>query len=172
MAKDIADQGYHVNRGKTLVTTKSSRSKTPGGKVTPGNNDKNRVKKGVVLLGDIRLYDPVAPGGVWDEDDIETIDLLKKALVELKDYEFTFLDNHKTLLDDLRALKGKVDIAFNLLDEGYYNDPRKELHVAALLEILGIPYTGASPQSMAIRLDKSIMKASLTSSASPWPRAC
>lgn len=140
------------------MTTKSSRSKTPAGKATPGNDGPKRVKKVVVLLGDSRLYDPVAPGGVWDDDDIETIDLLKKALGELKDYDFSYLDNHKMLLDDLRALKGKVDIAFNLLDEGYYNDPRKELHVAALLEILGIPYTGASPQSMAIRLDKSIMK--------------
>ncbi|MBN2153617.1 MAG: hypothetical protein JW839_19330 [Candidatus Lokiarchaeota archaeon] len=135
-----------------------SRTKGPHEASTGGGDETCRTKKVVVLLGDTRLYDPVAPGGVWDEDDLETIDLLKKALDEVEGYEFTYLDDHKTLLDDLKALKGKVDIAFNLLDEGYYNDPRKELHVAALLEILGIPYTGASPQSMAIRLDKSIMK--------------
>nr|MDO8088268.1 hypothetical protein [Candidatus Sigynarchaeum springense] len=135
-----------------------SRSKGPHDTSTGAGIETNRTKKVVVLLGDTRLYDPVAPGGVWDEDDLETIDLLKKALDQIEGYEFIYLDNHKTLLDDLKALKGKVDIAFNLLDEGYYNDPRKELHVAALLEILGIPYTGASPQSMAIRLDKSIMK--------------
>jgi D-alanine-D-alanine ligase len=140
------------------MTTKGSKTKGSAVKPVGAVQASNRVKKVVVLLGDIRLYDPVAPGGVWDADDIETIDLLKKALGELKDYEFSYLDNHKTLLDELRALKGKVDLAFNLLDEGYYNDPRKELHVAALLEILGIPYTGATPQSMAIRLDKAIMK--------------
>ena len=116
------------------------------------------TKKIVVLFGDPRLFDPVAPGGVWDEDDIETIDKLKAALAEIQGYEFSYLDNHKTFIDDLRALKGNVDLVFNLCDEGYYNDPRKEMHVAALLEILGLPYTGATPQSMAIRLDKGIVK--------------
>ncbi len=140
------------------VTSKTSRSKGPRETSTVAGNTAKRMKKVVVLLGDSRLYDPVAPGGVWDADDFETIDLLKKALGEIEGYEYLFLDNHKTLLDDLKALKGSVDIVFNLLDEGYYNDPRKEMHVAALLEILGFPYTGASPQSMAIRLDKGIVK--------------
>ncbi len=139
---------------------KSTAVKSPAVKSAGKGKDSDRKKKIVVLLGDRRLFDPVAPGGVWDDDDFETIDLLKKALTELEGYEFQYLDNHLTLIDDLKALKGKgkVDIAFNLLDEGYYNDPRKEMHVAALLEILGIPYTGASPQSMAIRLDKGIVK--------------
>ncbi|HME55560.1 MAG TPA: hypothetical protein VKM55_25365 [Candidatus Lokiarchaeia archaeon] len=118
----------------------------------------SELKKIVILLGDPKLFDPVAPGGIWDEDDFETIDKLKAALGEIKGYEFSYLDDHKTFIDDLRGRKGNIDLVFNLCDEGYYNDPRKELHVAALLEILGFPYTGATPQSMAIRLDKSIVK--------------
>jgi D-alanine-D-alanine ligase len=55
-------------------------------------------------------------------------------------------------------LKGKVDYVFNLCDEGFDNDPRKELHVPALLEMLGIPYTGGNPQCLAYCYDKSLVR--------------
>lgn len=137
---------------------KAAEKKEPARSDAVKKEKSRSVKKIVVLFGDPRLFDPVAPGGVWDADDIETIDKLKQALAELEGYEFSYLDNHKTFIDDLRAIKDKTDLVFNLCDEGYYNDPRKEMHVAALLEILGLPYTGATPQSMAIRLDKAIVK--------------
>ncbi|MDY6967013.1 MAG: class I SAM-dependent methyltransferase, partial [Halobacteriota archaeon] len=110
---------------------------------------KRKTKKAlgnvVVILGDPCKPDPLKPSSVFDDDDIYTIDQLKAALKELKDYNFAYLNNHNTLISDLIKLKGKVDFAFNLCDEGYDNDPRKELHVPALLEELGIPYTGAIP---------------------------
>lgn len=140
-----------------MSQTKKKKAGSAKKSVTKGKTS-STPKKVVVLLGDPRLYDPVAPGGVWDEDDFETIDKLKAALGEIEGYEFSYMDDHTSFIDDLRAMKGKIDIVFNLCDEGFYNDPRKELHVAALLEILGFPYTGATPQSMAIRLDKSIVK--------------
>ena len=46
----------------------------------------------------------------------------------------------------------------NLCDEGFDNDPRKELHVPALLEMLHIPYTGAGPQCLAFCYDKSLVR--------------
>ena len=46
----------------------------------------------------------------------------------------------------------------NLCDEGYTNDPRKELHIPAMLEMLGIPYTGANPQGLAYCYDKSLVR--------------
>jgi len=45
-----------------------------------------------------------------------------------------------------------------LCDEGFNNDARKELHIPALLELLGIPYTGSGPQSLAYCYDKSLIR--------------
>ncbi|MDY6932393.1 MAG: D-alanine--D-alanine ligase, partial [Halobacteriota archaeon] len=66
---------------------------------------------------------------------------------------------------------GKVDFAFNLCDEGYDNDPRKELHVPALLEELGIPYTGAIPQCLAYCYDKSLVRGIAKEMEIPVPEA-
>ena len=48
---------------------------------------------------------------------------------------------------------------FNLCDEGWNNDPFKELHVPALLEVLGIGYTGAGPSALAACYDKGLVRA-------------
>ena len=90
-----------------------------------------------MLLGDPGQPDPLKPQTVFDEDDIYTVNQLKAALGELKGYQFTYLDQHRTLLHDLLRLRGKVDLVFNLCDEGFNNDARQELHVPALLDILG-----------------------------------
>ena len=96
-----------------------------------------------VLLGDHRLPDQVKRGGTFNPEDIDTIRKLKDALSELPNYKFRYLDNHGTLERDLSELR--TDLVFNLCDEGWNNDPFKELHVPALLEVLGIGYTGAGP---------------------------
>jgi len=69
-------------------------------------------------------------------------------------------------------MKGKVDYVCNLCDEGFNNDPRKELHVPALLEMLGIPYTGAGPQSLAFCYDKSLVRGVAKEMGIPVPDAC
>jgi len=58
----------------------------------------------------------------------------------------------------LKKKAGKIDLVFNLCDEGFCNDPTKELHIPALLEQLNIPYTGGSPQCLAFCYDKSIVR--------------
>ncbi|MEM1769334.1 MAG: methyltransferase domain-containing protein [Nitrososphaerota archaeon] len=111
-----------------------------------------------VILGDPMKNDYTKPGGVFDEDDFYTINRLMQALSELKEYEFIYLMNHDTLLQDLLKLRNKIDLVFNLCDEGYFNDPTKESHVPALLDILGIPYTGAGPRCLAYCYDKSLVR--------------
>jgi len=112
----------------------------------------------VVILGDPRKTDKVKPGLVFDDDDIFTINQLKTALKELNGYNITYLDNHNDLISDLQKLKGNLGLVLNLCDEGFSNDPRKELHIPALLEILGIPYTGSGPQCLAYCYDKALVK--------------
>jgi len=120
-----------------------------------------------VLLGDHRLPDQIKRGGAFNPEDIETIRKLKDALVELPNYKLRFLDNHGTLERDLAELR--TDLVFNLCDEGWNNDPFKELHVPALLDVLGIGYTGAAPSALAACYDKGLVRAVAQSLDVPVP---
>lgn len=111
-----------------------------------------------VITGDPGMEDNLKPGRVFDEDDCYTIDRMKEAVEQLEGYKFVYLSNHKTLHADLQRLKQTIHMAFNLCDEGYFNDARMELHVPALLDALGIPYTGAGPQCLAFCYDKSLVR--------------
>jgi D-alanine-D-alanine ligase len=110
-----------------------------------------------VLLGDPRLPDQVKRGGAFQEEDMETVRRLQDALAELTQYKFRYLDNHATLDRDLTDLR--TDLVFNLCDEGFNNDPFKELHVPAMLDALGLPYTGGAPPALAACYDKGLVRA-------------
>jgi D-alanine-D-alanine ligase len=116
------------------------------------------LKNVAVIMGDPDKPDPMKPSSIFDEDDFYTIDQLKSVLRELKDYRFIYLNDHNSLINELIKLKGKVDFVLNLCDEGFNNDARKELNVPALLEILGISYTGSGPQCLAHCYDKSLVR--------------
>ena len=116
-----------------------------------------REREVVVLFGDPNKKDIIKPNTVFDADDFETINLLKGALSKFPEYHFTYLSNHDTWISDLKKQIGKVDLVFNLCDEGYFNDPYKELHVPAMLEVLGIPYTGGGPRCLSYCYDKGLV---------------
>ncbi|RJP64726.1 MAG: methyltransferase domain-containing protein [Candidatus Abyssobacteria bacterium SURF_17] len=124
-----------------------------------------------VVMGDPNKADPLKPLQVFDDDDFYTIDQMKAALRELNGYSFTYLNNHDTLIQDLTRLSGKIDFVFNLCDEGYSNNPLKELHVPAILETLGIPYTGAGPQCLVYCYDKSLVRGIAREMGLPVPNA-
>lgn len=132
---------------------------------------KQGEKHVVVLLGDPRKNDPMKPKGIFDDDDFYTIDQMKAALRELPGYRFSYLSNHDTLIQDLMKYAGKVDLVLNLCDEGFCNDPRKELHVPAVLDSLGIPYTGGGPQCLAFCYDKSLVRGIAKEMGIPVPKA-
>ncbi len=120
-----------------------------------------------VVLGDPRLPDQVKRGGKFNPEDIDTVARLKDALGELEGYQFRYIDNHKTLLQDLAAQP--TDLVFNLCDEGLNNDAFKELHVPAMLDMLGLPYTGAAPQALATCYDKGLVRAAAVQLDIPVP---
>jgi D-alanine-D-alanine ligase len=126
-----------------------------------------RKRKVTVLLGDPTLPDPVKVGGRFNDEDFETVDRLKQALAELGEYEFTYLDNHQDLPRALLA--DPPALVFNLCDEGYRNDALKELHVPALLDMLGVPYTGAGPACLGLCYNKNLIRAVADSLDIPVP---
>jgi D-alanine-D-alanine ligase len=75
------------------------------------------------------------------------------------------------LIQELTKLKGKIDFAFNLCDEGYNNDAQKELHIPSLLEMLSISYTGSGPQCLAYCYDKSLVRGIAREMGIPVPEA-
>ncbi|MEW5946417.1 MAG: methyltransferase domain-containing protein [bacterium] len=138
---------------RVAVTARAKKEWTPV-RIKP----KKAVRHVAVILGDPDKPDPLKPRNVFDEDDFYTIDMMKSALRELDGWRFLFLSSHSTLIGELARLAGKVDFVLNLCDEGFLNDPRKELHVPAVLEALAIPYTGAAPQCLAYCYDKSLVR--------------
>jgi D-alanine-D-alanine ligase len=120
-----------------------------------------------VLLGDPTLPDMIKVGGKFNPEDFDTIDRMKQALAELAEYEFKFLDNHQTILRSL--IFSSPDFVFNLCDEGFQNDPFKELHVPSILEMLGILYTGAGPVCLGLCYNKSLVRSIAESLEIPAP---
>jgi len=147
------NQDLGLMEQRIIVTALVRKEWTP-----PKRRSKEIMRNVAVILGDTSKPDPLKPSYVFDDDDFYTIDQLKAALRELKGYQFTYLNNHDILIENLRGLVGKIDLVFNLCDEGYNNDSRKELHIPALLEELGISYSGAGPQCLAYCYDKSLVR--------------
>jgi len=126
-----------------------------------------RVQDITVLLGDPSLPDPIKRGGRFTAEDIDTVQKLKDALAELNEYRFTFVHNHASLVGLLRGQP--PEFVFNLCDEGFNNDAFMELHVPSLLEMLGIPYSGAGPACLAICYNKAAVRGYTQSLDIPVP---
>jgi len=129
------------------------------------------LRRVVVALGDHRRQDAVKPGGAFDEDDFVTISRLKEALSGIEDYEFTYLDDHEDLIARLSKNAKTTDFVFNLCDEGFNNEATKELHIPALLEVLGLAYSGGDPQCLAYCYDKSLVRGLASELDVPVPAA-
>ncbi|MDH5736935.1 MAG: methyltransferase domain-containing protein [Gammaproteobacteria bacterium] len=123
--------------------------------------------KMTVVLGDPRLPDQVKLNGGFSELDMDTVARLKFALDGLTDYEFSYLDNHSTLMETIQS--DPPSFVVNLCDEGYQNEARKELHVPAILELYGIRYTGAGPTCLGICYNKRWTSALATQLEIPVP---
>jgi len=61
------------------------------------------------------------------------------------------------------------DLVFNMC-EGYLESSAGEYHIAGLLELLGIPYTGSGPLALAVALDKPLSKELFRAKEIPTPK--
>jgi D-alanine-D-alanine ligase len=121
-----------------------------------------------VLTGDPRLPDPTKRDHRYNEEDFATQRAMRAAFESLAGFDFEFLDDHGALHE--RFAQDPPDLVVNFCDTGLRNLPTQELHVPALLEMLGVPYSGASPAAMAICYDKQIVRLVAEALGVPVPR--
>jgi D-alanine-D-alanine ligase len=93
------------------------------------------------------------PDALAEYDSVETVQALEDALLA-GGHRVIPLEADETLVDTVR--QAAPDICFNIA-EGLRGDAR-EAQVPALLEMLGIPYTGSKVLAHAISLDKAATK--------------
>lgn len=108
-----------------------------------------------------------APDDALEEyDSAETINLLSVA-IESAGHQTVRLGGGRQFLNNI--LETNVDFVFNI-SEGRGNYRGREAQVPAVLEMLGIPYSGADPQTLAIALDKPLTKQLLRSVGITTPK--
>jgi D-alanine-D-alanine ligase len=88
---------------------------------------------------------------------MEEYELLTNRLkqIGLNAYTLNIKDDIEILISDLK--KHKPDVIFNFI-ELFKDNSRLEMNVVGLLELLGIPYTGAPPMSLANCQNKALAK--------------
>lgn len=87
-------------------------------------------------------------------DSPHTIDAIAAALGALG-HDVVFLGDGPECLQKL--LNTPIDLVFNFA-EGHGISRSREARIPAVLDMLGIPYTGSDPLTMAVTLDKDIAK--------------
>jgi D-alanine-D-alanine ligase-like ATP-grasp enzyme/SAM-dependent methyltransferase len=139
----------------------------------------------VVILGDCTLSCFGKLNNTWNPEDLATrqklIDVLSVTWPHLhgEPQSLRVLEHHSLLMEQLSEVAkdsakegstGEIGLmVLNLCDEGYCNDALQELHVPALIEMLGLNYTGAKPACLGLCYDKGLVNASAQSLGVPIP---
>jgi D-alanine-D-alanine ligase len=122
------------------------------------------------LAFDLKTAVEAAPGlpddGSEEYDSPETIDSLASELKRLG-HEAVLLGGGRTFLQNV--LTERVDLVFNIAEgRGCYR--AREAQVPGALEMLGIPYVGSDPLTLALCLDKPLTKQIVSGGGVVTPR--
>jgi D-alanine-D-alanine ligase len=115
--------------------------------------DRWRVALLYNLKSNMHSPDTDVPDALAEYDSADTVEALENALLD-GGHQVIPLEADESLLDAIR--QADVDICFNIA-EGRRGEAR-ESQVPALLEMLGIPYTGSKVLAHALSLDKAAAK--------------
>jgi D-alanine-D-alanine ligase len=121
-----------------------------------------------VLTGDPRLPDLTKRDHRYNDEDFATHQAMRQAFESFAGYRFEFEDDHARLFERFRH--DPPDLVINFCDTGFRNIATQELHVPALLEMLGVPYTGAPAAAMVLCYDKQIVRLLAQAQGVPVPR--
>jgi D-alanine-D-alanine ligase len=117
------------------------------------------------------IFDEVA-GGSGEAAvnlDLTSVGLNIQKAVEKKGHRVTFFDMNETPLPFNKIAESNVDVMFNVC-ERINNSSLLEPHAAAILDCLGIPYTGSNPLTLALCIDKVKVKKILEQHGLPTPK--
>lgn len=144
---------FNVKKESTIEVEAAS---SPSKLVPPSQSENSPLNE---TNPDKKVLDKYAE---WDTQ--ETIDAVARALSLY--HEVTLVEADENAYDRLRD--GGFDIVFNIA-EGM-NGVSREAQIPAMLEFLGIPYTGSDPLTLATCLDKSRTKEILSYHGIPTSR--
>ena len=101
--------------------------------------------------------------------DLTSVGLNVQKALEAKGHKTTFFDMNETPLPFEKIGEANVDLIFNVC-ERINNSSLMEPHAAAMLDCLGIPYSGSNPLTLALCIDKIKTKHLLENRGLPTPR--
>jgi D-alanine-D-alanine ligase len=123
----------------------------------------------IAVLANLKTSAPLlqeAPADTWAELDSPATTQAIVRVLEQAGHTAAFFEGNLSLVSELPRFA--PDLCFNLC-EGHFGDSR-ESHVPALLEMMRLPYTGASVLGLALTLDKPMTKRVLNAHGLPTPR--
>jgi len=109
-----------------------------------------------IVTGDPSLPDPTKQEQRYGLEDLAVHEEMRKAFASLGEFEYSIVERHDGLFDALRAIDPQLVV--NFCDTGLFNNPDHEIHLAVQLELMGLPYTGATPRGMLCCYDKQIVR--------------
>ena len=121
-----------------------------------------------VITGDPRLPDLTKRDHRYNDEDFVTDQAMRDTFGTFDGFDFEFLDDHAGLLE--RFAHDPPDLVVNFCDTGFRNVATQELHIPALLEMLGVPCSGASPACMVLCYDKQVVRLLAQAIGVPVPR--
>lgn len=131
-------------------------------KVSADRRKSNRIKR-IAIAFNLKKG---SGEGCEEYDDFETVESLKKE-IESCGFEVIFIEQDENFLKNL--LDRRPDFVFNIA-EGRGNLRGRESQVPAVLESVGIPYSGSDPVALGVTLDKYLANHLLSSASIPVPR--
>ena len=109
-----------------------------------------------IVTGDHGKADSTKLGSLWREEDLIVHQRMVEAFESLGRFDIQIFDDHDGLFQRLAEMQ--PDLVINFCDTGIGNEPTRELHLPAWLELQGIAYTGATPQAMVLCFDKQAVR--------------
>jgi D-alanine-D-alanine ligase len=100
-------------------------------------------------------------------DSQDTVDSIK-TMMEEAGHKVILVEADENAFENLKKYRAQTDIVFNIA-EGIRGESR-ESHIPCMLEMLGIPYVGSGPLTLAIALNKYRTKEILIYYGIPTPR--
>ncbi len=109
-----------------------------------------------IVTGDHARSDPTKLGAAYGPEDLAAHRAMVDAVESLGRFDLQVITEHSRLFKTLE--QSPPDLVLNFCDTGLYNEPTRELHLPAWLELHGFHYTGATPQAMTLCYDKQVVR--------------